>query len=72
MVKSPARLIVRFVIALAVLVSPTLSAEKRAMTLVDMLEIPRVFDPQLSPDGRQVLFYMERADWKAGRRMGHV
>ena len=28
---------------------------RRAMTLVDLLEVPRLSDPQLSPDGRQVL-----------------
>ena len=28
---------------------------KRPMTLVDMLEVPQISDPQLSPDGRQVV-----------------
>ncbi len=60
------------VIALALVLAPGLTAQKRAMTLVDLLEVPRVFDPQLSPDGRQVLFYMDKADWKTGRRTGHV
>ena len=45
---------------------------KRPMTAVDLLEVPRVTDPQLSPDGRQVLYVVERADWKANRRIGHV
>ncbi len=32
------------------------SQAKRPMTLVDLLNIPRVGDPQLSPDGRQIVF----------------
>jgi dipeptidyl aminopeptidase/acylaminoacyl peptidase len=45
---------------------------KRPMTLVDLLEIPQVSDPQLSPDGRQVAFVQSRADWKANNRVTHV
>jgi dipeptidyl aminopeptidase/acylaminoacyl peptidase len=45
---------------------------KRPMTAVDLLEVPRVADPQLSPDGRLVLYVVERADWKANRRIGHI
>ena len=45
---------------------------KRPMTLVDLLEIPQVSDPQLSPDGRQVAFVQSRADWKANNRVSHV
>src|ERR687887_1887465 len=45
---------------------------KRPMTAVDLLEVPRVLDPQLSPDGRLVLYVVERADWKANRRIGHL
>ena len=42
------------------------------MTLVDMLEVPSVADPELSPDGKQVLFSVNRADWKANNRISHV
>jgi dipeptidyl aminopeptidase/acylaminoacyl peptidase len=45
---------------------------KRAMTLVDMFDVPRVADPQLSADGRQVLFTMDKPDWKADRRISHI
>jgi len=37
------------------------------MTLVDIAELPRAIDPQLSPDGRSVLFALSRADWNANR-----
>ena len=48
------------------------AAEKRPMTLIDMLEIPDLADPQLSPDGKQLVFVQRRADWKANKRIGHV
>jgi dipeptidyl aminopeptidase/acylaminoacyl peptidase len=44
----------------------------RPMGIVDQLNIPRVADPQLSPDGREVLYTRADADWKAGRRVSHV
>jgi dipeptidyl aminopeptidase/acylaminoacyl peptidase len=46
--------------------------KKRALTFVDALELPSVQDPQLSPDGKQILFVMDGADWKANRRTGHI
>ena len=45
---------------------------QRAMTLVDLLEVPRLSDPQLSPDGRQVLYVLAEADWEANRAVSHI
>jgi dipeptidyl aminopeptidase/acylaminoacyl peptidase len=45
---------------------------RRAMSPLDLIEVPRVLDPQLSPDGRQVLYVLEKPDWKANRRIGHI
>lgn len=44
----------------------------RAMTAVDLIEIPRIGDSQLSPDGRQILFVRSEADWKLNRRVSHI
>ena len=44
----------------------------RPMTLVDMVNLPQITDPQISPDGRQVLFVRSDADWKANRRVRHI
>jgi dipeptidyl aminopeptidase/acylaminoacyl peptidase len=44
----------------------------RPMGIVDLLNIPRVADPQLAPDGRDVLYTRADADWKVGRRVSHV
>ena len=45
---------------------------RKAMSPLDLLEVPRVTDPQLAPDGRQVLYVLDRPDWKANRRIGHI
>src|SRR6185436_10270629 len=44
----------------------------RPMTLVDLREVPSVIDPQLAPDGRAVLYQLNRVDWAANRRSGHI
>ena len=48
------------------------SQAKRPMTLVDLLNIPRVADPQISPDGRAITFLQTTPDWKANRRVPHL
>ena len=45
---------------------------KRPMTLVDLLNIPRVGDPQISPDGRAITFMLSTPDWPANRRVAHL
>jgi len=45
---------------------------KRPMTFMDLLNIPRVIDPQLSGDGRKIAFTLLNADWKLGRRLPQV
>jgi dipeptidyl aminopeptidase/acylaminoacyl peptidase len=47
-------------------------AEPRPMTLVDVMNVPQVTDPQISPDGRQVLFVESEPNWKADRRVSHI
>jgi dipeptidyl aminopeptidase/acylaminoacyl peptidase len=44
----------------------------RPMGLVDLLNIPRVGDPQLSSDGRDILYTRSESDWKSGRRLTHI
>jgi dipeptidyl aminopeptidase/acylaminoacyl peptidase len=60
-------------IAVLLPVAPRANAQgTNAMTPVDLIEVPRVTDPQLSPDGRQVLYVLDRPDWKENRRIGHI
>src|SRR5688500_20278771 len=46
--------------------------QKRPMTPVDLLNIPRVGDPQLSPDGRAIAFWLSTPDWPSNRRVTHL
>ena len=58
---------------LAVLTSQSGQAQSpRPMTLVELREVPGVLDPQLSPDGRTLIYQLNQVDWKADRRPGHI
>ena len=48
------------------------AAPRRQMTIEDLIVAPRVADPQLSPDGRTVLFVKTTTDGKTGRRNADV
>jgi dipeptidyl aminopeptidase/acylaminoacyl peptidase len=56
------------------LMLPALAAgqPQRAMSLVDLIEIPQVRDPQPSPDGTRVLYVRADADWKQNKRISHI
>ena len=45
---------------------------QRPMTLVDVMSVPQISDPEISPNGRQILFVRSEANWKANRRIGHI
>ena len=44
----------------------------RPMSLVDLIEVPSVRDPRLSPDGDQVVYVRSEADWEENRSVSHV
>src|SRR5262245_24218327 len=44
----------------------------RDMTLVDLLNVPNLTDPQLSPDGQHVTYVVAKADWKENKRISHI
>ena len=52
--------------------SVLLAQGPRPMTLVDILNVPQVNDPQLSPDGRQILYVLAESNWKANKRVSHI
>src|SRR5436189_437318 len=65
----------RYSVALVVcvlMVSSAAAQEKRGRTFIDAIEQQVVGDPQLSPDGKHILFTIEKADWKQNRRVGHI
>ena len=45
---------------------------ERAMTAIDLLEVPFLSDPQLSPDGTQLVYVLAEADWEANKRVSHL
>jgi dipeptidyl aminopeptidase/acylaminoacyl peptidase len=57
---------------LALVAAPAQAQTPRAMTLIDFLNVPRLADPQLSPDGKQILFVRSDVDWKANKRIAHI
>jgi dipeptidyl aminopeptidase/acylaminoacyl peptidase len=60
------------VLTCLLLVSSVAAQDKKGRTFVDSIEQPVVGDPQLSPDAKQILFTIDRADWKQNRRVGHI
>ena len=44
----------------------------RPMTLVDVMNVPQVSDPQVSSNGRELAFVQSEPNWKANRRIGHI
>jgi dipeptidyl aminopeptidase/acylaminoacyl peptidase len=70
----------RFLPAIAVaalLISAPLATRAAAqaphpMGIVDLLNVPRLTDPQLSPDGQEVLYTLAAADWRMDRRISHI
>lgn len=60
------------VLGVGLVVSAALAQDKRPMSLVDLLEVPNLSDPQVSPDGRQLVYVLGRTDWKANKRIDHL
>ena len=60
------------IVALCASVLVAAAQTPRSMTLVDLLNVPRLSDPRLSPDGRDVVYVQAQADWKANKRISHL
>ncbi len=56
--------------ALTLLPAPAFA--QRPMTIVDLISVPVVSTPQLSPDGTQVVYVQADADWTANKRVSHL
>ena len=52
--------------------APLAMQARRAMTVEDLIVAPRVADPQLSPDGRTVLFVQTTTEAGSGRRNADI
>jgi dipeptidyl aminopeptidase/acylaminoacyl peptidase len=61
-----------FVVSLAIALAAPAAAQPRPMSIVDMINLQRLSGPQLSPDGKQILYVISEADWKLNRRVSHL
>jgi dipeptidyl aminopeptidase/acylaminoacyl peptidase len=54
--------------------SPSADAAQapRPMTFLDLLALPGLSDPQLSPDGLTVAYVQDAPDWSQNKRIGHI
>lgn len=48
------------------------SQEKQPMTFLDTINLKRVSNPRLSPDGKQILFTITNADWEKNGAVSHI
>ena len=46
--------------------------EKKAMSIVDFLNIPGISNQQLAPDGNELIYILAESDWKANKQIGHL
>ena len=66
------RLVLSTCLTVALAACPMTALAQRAMTIVDLMNLPAVADAQLSPDGRQLLYTQSETDWDANRRRTHI
>ena len=59
-------------VALAVLPATAFAQEQETLGIVDLINLPTVASPQLSPDGTQIVFVEGRPDWDANRTVTHL
>src|SRR4051812_14414376 len=67
----------RTIIAVILLGLPVVSARQtdtapKPMSLIDLANLQRILGPQLSPDGRTLVYALSVTDWKLGRRVYHL
>ena len=74
MTRTPHRSAARLVAAAVFLAPPTMAGAqaRRPMAVEDLITAVRVGDPQLSPDGRRVLFTRTTTDPASGRRNADI
>ncbi|MDE2660597.1 MAG: S9 family peptidase [Acidobacteriota bacterium] len=67
------RLRLFFVLFCALLAAALASGQdKRPMTIVELIDVPSLGSPRLSPDGGQILFTRTDTDWKKNGRTTHI
>ncbi|HJS75298.1 MAG TPA: LpqB family beta-propeller domain-containing protein, partial [Vicinamibacteria bacterium] len=62
----------RLALAIALLAGTDAAAQRVPMSPIDLLDVPVLTDPRLSPDGKTVVFVLAEADWKKNQRVTHL
>ena len=62
----------RIAFAAVVAASFASAQEKRPMTIVDLLDMPQVGSPRLSPDGTELLYTRADTDWEKNGHTTHI
>ena len=57
---------------LSAVIGPAPVAAQSAPGIVDLVNLPTVSSPQLSPDGTELLYVRSDADWEDNRTVGHI
>ena len=57
---------------LLVPVAATVAEDRPGMSIVDMLNVPELSGPRMSPDGEAVVYELAEADWEQNKRTTHL
>src|SRR2546425_2817605 len=66
------RLLVGVIVAAPIAFATMVAQSPRPMGIVDLLSVPRLADPHLPRDGRDIVLTKSDADWKSGKRITHI
>lgn len=58
-----------FLVSLPMAVS---GQSKQAMTMIDLLNVPSLSDPQMASDGSQLLYVLGESDWEKSKQIRHI
>ena len=59
-------------LAAALVAVPGVAEDKRPMTIVELIDVPGVGSPRISPDGAWLLYTRSDTDWKENGRTTHI
>ena len=72
-VSSRVAVLVRHVAVLVLTVAvPVTASAQRELGIVDLINMPSISSPRLSPDGARVLYVRSDADWEKNRTVAHI
>jgi Tol biopolymer transport system component len=59
-------------LVLLIATAPAAVSQQRPMTIVDLINVPRISDPQLSPRGSQLVYVRNDANWDRNTTVSHL